>query len=65
MQTVSKMIRRLFKAPTAAEVAYREIEQSKQALLKHQAAADYHARMSEYCLASIRRLTGFIREEQK
>lgn len=56
---------RLFRKPTAAALAAQDLEATKKELLRHQAAADYHARMSEYCIASIRRLGVFIKEEQQ
>jgi hypothetical protein len=56
---------RLFRKPTAAALAVEELEAVKRELLRHQAASDYHARMSEYCIASIRRLGVFIKEEQQ
>jgi hypothetical protein len=58
-------ITRVFRSPTAMSLAHRDIETAKRELLRHQAAADYHARMSEYCLAAIRRLNSFITQEQK
>ena len=67
-QPVSKLsdiFKAVFKPQSAAAEAAKEVEMAKKELLRHQAAADYHARMSEYCIASIRRLSGFIREEQK
>lgn len=65
MSAFFSRITRVFRSPTAMSLAHREIESAKRELLRHQAAADYHARMSEYCIAAIRRLNSFIREEQK
>jgi len=64
MQPVFNLTK-LFRTPTAVALATRELEAAKKDLLRHQAASDYHARMSEYCIASMRRLSVFIKEEQQ
>lgn len=41
------------------EVAQNQLDEAQHLLLRHQASAEYHTRMVEYCVDTIERLRGF------
>lgn len=46
----------IFKKPASSAIARDDLEEAKCLLLKHEAAATYHTKMTEYYQESIRRL---------
>ena len=60
-----KLIQQLnpFRKPTAKEIAARDLEDAKRALLREQAAAEYHAKLAEYYRNAVVRLNIYLKEE--
>ncbi len=54
-----------FKVPSAHQLAVRELENAKRALLATQAAAEHQAKMVEYYQGMVSRLSLYIRTETK
>ena len=52
-----------FKAPSAHQLAVRDLENAKRDLLATQAAAEHQAKMVEYYQGIVSRLTAYIRSE--
>jgi hypothetical protein len=52
-----------FRKLTARELAARDLEEARCALLREQAAAEYHDRMAEYYKGVVARLSTYLREE--
>lgn len=52
-----------FRKPTAREIAARDLEDARRALLRELAAAEYHAKMAEYYRNVELRLVRFLKEE--
>ena len=53
-------IKRMFRKPTAIEIAVRDLEEHKRLLLSEQARAEYSAKVVEYHKDSIKRLSGYV-----
>lgn len=51
-----------FRKPNANEIAVRDLEDAKRALLREQAAAEYHAKMADYYDGIIHRLTNYLKD---
>lgn len=58
------LIKSMFRTPSIASSALRELEASKRSLLEMQDAQEYAAKMVEYHQGKINRLTLFLRAEQ-
>jgi predicted glycosyltransferase len=54
---------KLFRKPTAKELAARDLEDARRSLLQEQARAEYHAKMSEYYKGVIARLDKYLKED--
>ena len=52
-------LRNFFRKPSVHEVVRRQINETHHLLLSHQASAEYHAKMVEYCEGTIDRLNSF------
>lgn len=52
----------LFRAPSAEEMAAKELEAARRELLNMLTAQDYSKRMVEYHLDRIKRLTAYLKE---
>ncbi len=52
----------MFGKPPAKEIAQHELEESHRQYLKHEAAAAYHAKVSEYYQGNIMRLSTYIKK---
>lgn len=52
-----------FRKPTAKEIAARDLEDARRALLRELSAAEYHAKMAEFYRNVETRLTLFLKEE--
>lgn len=57
-----KQIKQLYAKPTAHCLALTELEDSKRRLLQQQAAAEYHAKLTEYYKLKINRLNTFVND---
>jgi hypothetical protein len=55
----------IFKTPSAAVLASRDLEEAKRSLLVTQAQAEHSAKMVEYYQGVVSRLTEYVREEMK
>lgn len=53
----------LFKTPSAAVLASRDLEEAKRSLLITQAQAEHSAKMVEYYQGVVIRLSNYVREE--
>lgn len=51
-----------FRKPTAKEIAARDLEDARRALLREQAAAEHHTKMAEYYRNVEVRLSRFLKE---
>lgn len=56
-------IKAMLRKPTAKEIAARDLEDARRALLRELSAAEYHARMSEYYRGVEKRLSTYLKEE--
>lgn len=54
---------KLFRTPSAREIAQRDLEEAKRVLLNQQAAAEHAAKMVEYYQGVVQRLTTYISQE--
>ena len=54
---------KLFRTPSAAEIAQRDLEEAKRILLTQQAAAEHAAKMVEYYQGVVQRLTVYVSQE--
>jgi hypothetical protein len=59
-ETVMKYLINLFRTPSAAVLAQRELEDAKRELLHYQSIQECSKRMSEYQSDRIRRLTSYL-----
>jgi len=57
-----KLIKNLFRPPSAETIALRELETAKRDLLQMQDTQEYAAKMVEYHQGKIERLTAYLRE---
>lgn len=57
-------IKSLFKKPSSDVIAMQDLEEAQREFLKSKAAAEYHAKMSEYYLEVIARLTTYLDRKQ-
>lgn len=55
-------IKRLITKPSAHSLAIVELEEAKRQLLQQQGAAEYHAKLAEYCKLKINRLNSYVNE---
>lgn len=53
------MFTKMFSTPSADSIAQRELEDAKRELLKHQAAAEFEAKMVEYYKGVVARLSEY------
>jgi hypothetical protein len=53
-------IKRLTKKPSADVIALESLEEARRSFLNSKASAEYHAKMSEYYLVVIDRLTKYL-----
>ena len=51
-----------FRKPPAKLIAQEDLEESQRQYLKHDAAANYHAKVAEYYAGSIQRLGMYIKK---
>lgn len=56
-------LKALFKAPSAHQLAVRDLEDAKRELLSVQAAAEHQVKMVEYYSGVVTRLTQYIQSE--
>lgn len=56
-------IKRMFKTPTADQLAKREYDEARRELLMSQSAAEYHQSMIEYHIKRLLRLKEIINAE--
>jgi hypothetical protein len=56
-----KLIKNLFRPPSAETIALRELETAKRELLQVQDTQEYSAKMVEYYQGKIRRLTAYLK----
>ena len=54
---------KLFRTPSAAEIAQRDLEEAKRILLSQQAAAEHAAKMVEYYQGVVHRLSAYVQQE--
>ena len=54
---------KLFRSPSAAEIAQRDLEEAKRILLAQQAAAEHATKMVEYYQGVVIRLTQYVQQE--
>lgn len=57
-----KQLIEMFKKPAAKHVAQEDLEEAHRQYLKHDAAANYHAKVAEYYADSILRLGMYIKK---
>lgn len=60
-----KQIKAIFEQPSAELLAQKQLEDAKRRLLEEQEASEFHARMVEFHLAKIKRLTAYVKESTK
>jgi hypothetical protein len=60
---VKTLFDHFFKKPSIKAVALNDLETAQHSLLKEQAAAEYHAKMTEYYQGVVLRLTAFAKNE--
>jgi hypothetical protein len=60
---VKTLFDHFFKKPSIKAVALNDLETAQHSLLKEQAAAEYHAKMTEYYQGIVVRLTTFAKTE--
>lgn len=53
-------IKRLFRKPTAMEIAVRDLDEHRRMLLAEHARAEYSAKIVEYHNAAIKRLSAYV-----
>lgn len=53
------MFTKMFSTPSADSIAQRELEDAKRELLKHQASAEFEAKMVEYYKGVVARLSEY------
>jgi len=58
-----RALAKVFRKPTAKELAARDLEDARRHLLAEQAKAEYHAKMSEYFKGVIGRLSNYLKED--
>lgn len=63
MNILKELIYRLFRTPSALELATAELEEAKRELLNAQSATEYAARLSAYHGDRIKRLTAYVNGE--
>lgn len=63
-KNIMNALAELFRAPTAEEMAAKELEAAKRELLNMLTAQDYSRQMVEYHLNRIKRLTAYIKDNQ-
>lgn len=61
MQSLKTVMGSIFKKPTVNVVALHDLKDAEHFLLKEQAAAEYHAKMTEYYSGVVTRLSAFTR----
>ena len=54
---------KLFRKPTAKELAARDLEDARRSLLQEQARAEYHQKMAEFYRGVMHRLSNYIKED--
>ena len=54
---------KLFRTPSATEIAQRDLEEAKRILLTQQAAAEHAAKMVEYYQGVVQRLSSYVQQE--
>jgi transposase len=54
---------KLFRKPTAKEIAARDLEDARRHLLQQQAQAEYHAKLAEFYKGVIARLDKYLKED--
>lgn len=59
MKNPIKAVVSLFQRPPAHQVAQRQLKELEHSMLSHQASAEYHAKMVEYCQEGMTRLAMF------
>ena len=52
---------KLFRKPTAKELAARDLEDARRSLLQEQARAEYHAKMAEFYRGVEERLNAYLK----
>lgn len=55
-----EFIKRLFKRPSAEVIAMQDLEEARRSYLSSKASAEYHAKMAEYYIVVIDRLTKYL-----
>jgi len=60
-----KEFKETFRAPSAVELAIRELDSAERSLLEALSAAEYARRMAEYHTDRIHRLTIYLRDARK
>ena len=55
-----EFIKRLFKRPSAEVIAQEALEEARRSYLNAKASAEYHAKMAEYYIVVIDRLTKYL-----
>lgn len=54
----------IFRKPSAAILAQRELEEAQRLALAHRSAAEYHTKLSEFQDGLIKRLTIYIKSQE-
>lgn len=55
-----QIIKDLFKKPSSDVIAMEDLEEAQRCYLKEKSAAEYHAKMAEYYVDVIARLTKYL-----
>jgi hypothetical protein len=55
-----QQLKRMMTKPSAHTLALVELEETKRQLLQQQGAAEYHAKLAEYCKVKIARLNTYV-----
>jgi hypothetical protein len=58
-----RALAKVFRKPTAKEIAARDLEDARRHLLQQQAQAEYHQKMSEYYRGVMHRLAAYLKED--
>ena len=63
MENLIKTLKKMFRTPSALELAQIELEEAKRELLNAQSATEYAARMAAYHGDRIKRLTAYVTQK--